>query len=67
MLGGVAGGIARYAGVDVLFVRIAFAVLTVLGGAGIPLYLICWLLIPDERTRQSLATEFMSDVQAHRN
>ena len=39
MLAGVAAGLARYFGVDEMIVRIAFVVLTVVGGAGIPLYL----------------------------
>ena len=50
MLGGVAAGLARYTGVDVTIVRIAFVVLTLIGGAGIPLYLAGLLLIPDEGT-----------------
>jgi phage shock protein PspC (stress-responsive transcriptional regulator) len=67
MLAGVASGIAGYVGVDALFVRIAFAVLTIVGGAGIPLYVACWLLIPDEGAARSIATDFASDVQAWRN
>jgi phage shock protein C len=63
MLAGVASGLARYAGVDVLFVRIAFAVLTFLGGAGIPLYLVCWLLIPAEGSGQSIAADLASDLR----
>ena len=39
MLAGVAAGLARYFGVDTTIVRIVFVVLTVVGGAGIPLYL----------------------------
>jgi phage shock protein PspC (stress-responsive transcriptional regulator) len=64
MLGGVAAGIAGYVGVDVTLVRIAFAVLTVVGGVGIPLYLACWLLIPDEYSAHSIAAEFTSNRQA---
>jgi len=67
MLAGVASGIAGYVGVDALFVRIAFAVLAIVGGVGIPLYLACWLLIPDEDAAQSIATEFTSSMQAWRN
>jgi phage shock protein C len=63
MLAGVASGIARYAGIDVLIVRIAFAVLTVLGGAGIPLYLVCWLLIPAEGSGQSIAGGLAADLR----
>jgi phage shock protein PspC (stress-responsive transcriptional regulator) len=53
MLAGVAAGLARYLGVDVTIVRIAFVVLTVAGGAGIPLYLAGLLLIPGEGSDQS--------------
>ena len=63
MLTGVASGLASYAGIDVLLVRIAFAVLTFLGGAGIPLYLICWLLIPAEGTDQSIAAGLAADLR----
>src|SRR5271165_4100979 len=44
MLAGVASGIARYVGVDVTIVRIAFVLVTLVGGIGIPLYLASWLL-----------------------
>ncbi len=67
MLAGVASGIAGYVGIDVLFVRIAFAVLALVGGVGIPLYVACWLLIPDEGATQSIATDFTSSMQAWRN
>ena len=46
MLGGVAAGLAEYLDIDVLIVRIAFVVLTVLAGSGALLYLAAWLLIP---------------------
>ncbi|HEV3289964.1 MAG TPA: PspC domain-containing protein, partial [Streptosporangiaceae bacterium] len=36
MLAGVAAGIARYVGADVTIIRIILAVLTFVGGAGIP-------------------------------
>jgi phage shock protein PspC (stress-responsive transcriptional regulator) len=67
MLAGVASGIAAYVGVDALFVRIAFAVLAIVGGVGIPLYVACWLLIPDEGAARSIATDFTSNMQAWRN
>jgi len=63
ILGGVAEGIARYMDVDVTIVRIIFAVLAFVGGAGIPLYLAGWLLIPEEGARRSLAAEFLDSVQ----
>jgi|SRR5271165_4469729 len=67
MLAGVASGIAGYVGIDALLVRIAFAVLTVVGGVGIPLYVACWLLIPDEGTDRSIASDFTSSMQSWRN
>ena len=63
MLAGVASGVARYFGIDVTVVRIIFAVLAVVGGAGLPLYLAGWLLIPDEDSDQSIASAFIQSVQ----
>jgi phage shock protein C len=55
MIAGVAAGIARYLGADVTAVRIILAVLVFVGGAGIPIYLAGWLLIPEEGSDQSIA------------
>jgi len=63
MLGGVAAGIADYLGVDVTIVRVAFAVFTFLGGAGIPAYLACLLLIPEEGTDESIAGSLLDSFQ----
>ena len=46
MLGGVSGGLAAHTGVDALLWRVAFVGLTVAGGAGIPIYLLLWVLMP---------------------
>jgi phage shock protein C len=59
MLAGVAAGIARYLGADVTVVRIILTVLVFVGGAGIPLYLAGWLLIPEEGSEQSIAGSFI--------
>ena len=59
MLAGVASGLARYLDVDVTLVRIVFAVLAVVGGVGVPLYLACWLLIPEDGAAESVASEYM--------
>jgi phage shock protein PspC (stress-responsive transcriptional regulator) len=64
MLAGVAAGMARYLGVDVTVVRIVFAVLTVVGGAAVPLYLAGWLLIPEEGSEQSIASGFFQSRQS---
>jgi phage shock protein PspC (stress-responsive transcriptional regulator) len=64
MLAGVAAGIADYLGVDPTIARIAIVVLTFIGGAGIPVYLAGWLLIPEEGSEQSLASELVQSVSA---
>jgi phage shock protein PspC (stress-responsive transcriptional regulator) len=64
MLAGVASGIARYLGVDVTVVRIVLAVLAVIGGAGVPIYLAGWLLIPEEGCEQSIASSFLQSLQS---
>jgi phage shock protein PspC (stress-responsive transcriptional regulator) len=64
MLAGVAAGIADYLGVDATIVRIAMVVLTFVGGAGIPIYLAGWLLIPEEGSDQSLASELIQSISA---
>jgi phage shock protein C len=60
---GVAAGIAGYLDVDVTIVRLAFVVLTLLGGAGIPAYLAGTLLIPEEGSDESLASSLIGSVQ----
>jgi len=64
MLTGVAAGLAEYFGVDVTIVRVAFVVLTLVGGAGIPLYLAGLLLIPEEGSDQSIAGSFIESRQS---
>jgi phage shock protein PspC (stress-responsive transcriptional regulator) len=63
MLAGVAAGLADYLGVDVTIVRVAFAVFAFLGGAGIPAYLACLLLIPEEGTDESIASSLLDSLQ----
>jgi phage shock protein C len=64
MLAGVAGGIAQYLGVDVTAVRIVLAVLAIVGGAGVPIYLAGWLLIPEEGADKSILGEFIESRQS---
>ncbi len=48
MLGGVCGGLGRYFDVDPNLVRLVFVVLAVVPGIGIPIYVILWLILPEE-------------------
>lgn len=47
VIGGVAGGLGDYFNIDPLLFRIGFVGLIIFGGAGLVLYLIAWLLLPD--------------------
>ena len=49
VIAGVAGGLGRYLGVDPLIVRVALVVFALSGGAGVLLYVIAWIAIPEER------------------
>ena len=48
VLGGVAAGFAKHFDFDVRYVRLALVVLSFIGGAGVPLYLAAWILVPEE-------------------
>ncbi|MGB6455149.1 MAG: PspC domain-containing protein [Streptosporangiaceae bacterium] len=76
VLAGVAAAVSRHFNVDVTIVRVAFAVLTVVGFTGlayfgsiplylggIPLYLACWLLIPEEGSDHSIVGRLLESRQ----
>ena len=46
VIGGVAGGLARYSGIDPLLWRVGFIALAFAGGTGVLVYLLLWLLMP---------------------
>jgi phage shock protein PspC (stress-responsive transcriptional regulator) len=50
--------------VDPTIIRIAFVVLTLVGGGGIALYLAGLLLIPDEGSDQSMARSVIDSFRA---
>lgn len=57
VLGGVAGGIAKYFEIDSTLVRLVFLLLFFFGGSGFLLYLILWILIPSESRVQEVSNE----------
>jgi phage shock protein PspC (stress-responsive transcriptional regulator) len=46
MIGGVCGGLGEYFELDPILFRAAFLVLAFIGGLGLLLYAVLWLLIP---------------------
>ncbi|MFI9385394.1 PspC domain-containing protein [Kutzneria sp. NPDC052558] len=53
MVAGVAAGIGRRYGIDPVIVRVALVAGTVVGGAGVLLYLLAWLLLAEENDEAS--------------
>ena len=52
-VGGVAGGVARHLDVDPTIVRVLFVVAIFFGGAGLLVYAVLWLVVPDDTTGRS--------------
>lgn len=52
MIAGVCGGLGEFFQLDPVLFRAAFLVLAVIGGLGIVLYLVLWLLIPGPASRE---------------
>lgn len=52
-IGGVAGGVARHLDVDPTIVRVLFVVAIFFGGAGLLVYAVLWLVVPDDTTGRS--------------
>lgn len=50
VLGGVCGGIANYFDMDPLWLRLALVFFTIFGGAGVLVYIILWIVIPEAKT-----------------
>ena len=49
LLGGVCGGVADFFGMDRSVVRIIFALLILAGTLGFWLYLLMWIIVPEEK------------------
>jgi phage shock protein C len=44
----VCGGLAQYSNADVTLIRVLFVVLALLGGPGLVIYLVLWIIVPEE-------------------
>jgi phage shock protein C len=47
-LAGVCGGLAQYFNTDATLIRVLFVVLALLGGPGLVIYLLMWILVLEE-------------------
>ena len=48
ILGGVCAGLADFFGTDPLLIRLVFVVITLMQGAGVLVYVLLWILMPEE-------------------
>jgi phage shock protein C len=56
VIGGVAGGIGHYLGVDPVLIRIAFVVL-LFTGSGFLIYLVAWIVMPEAGENEDVAPQ----------
>jgi len=47
MIGGVCGGLGEYLGIDPTVIRLIFVLIALTGGAGVLIYLIMFLVVPE--------------------
>lgn len=59
MVAGVAEGLSRHFDVDPILIRVAFAALTLFGGAGLALYVIAWVTVPEEGEHDSALSRLL--------
>jgi phage shock protein C len=68
MVAGVCGGLAEYFDVDPTVVRVAFVLLTIFDGAGLALYILMWIIVPERHegtkvmAKESVKAESVAEV-----
>lgn len=60
MVAGVCAGLGDYFGIDPNIVRLVFAALSIFGGAGVLVYLVAWLVVPEEGEDRSIADSYLN-------
>ena len=57
IIAGVCGGLAEYLDIDPILVRLAFLILLFASGIGIPIYLILWIVMPNDDGQEENSSE----------
>ena len=60
MVAGVCAGLGDYFGLDANLVRLIFAAVSIFGGAGVLIYLVAWLVVPEEGEDRSIADSYLN-------
>ena len=67
MVAGVCAGLGEYFGVDANLIRVAFAALTIFGGAGVLMYVVAWAVVPEEGEGKSIAEGYLDKKRSGKN
>ena len=63
MVAGVCAGLASYFGVDVNLVRLGFGIFTVFWGLGALIYVLAWVVLPEEGEDGSILESFIGKLR----
>jgi len=64
VLAGVAAGLAEYFDLDVIWVRLIFLLMVIMGFSGVLVYLILWIVVPAKPYFATFNTDYRVDEQA---
>lgn len=57
VIGGVAGGLGEYLNIDPVILRVIFVIFTIFNGLGVLLYIIMWIIVPEEPYVEAFTVE----------
>ncbi len=57
IVGGVCGGVAEYTGLDLTLVRVLMVLFTLFGGSGLLVYIVMWIIVPNEPRDSEMSNE----------
>ena len=61
IIAGIGGGLGQYFSIDPVLIRLIFVLLVIAGGSGILLYIIAWIIIPEEGAEECCSKEEVKD------
>lgn len=64
VLAGVAAGLAEYFDIDVMWIRLIFLLMVIMGFSGVLVYLILWIVVPAKPYFNTFNTDYRVDEQA---
>ncbi|NTV27728.1 MAG: PspC domain-containing protein [Methanothrix sp.] len=62
-VGGVCGGLAKYLDVDPIVIRLIALILVLCAGGGLLVYIIAWIVIPEEPDSLAIVDESSTPVE----